>query len=78
MIERVSQITEAVVDDLGNMSAEYSLPPLTAEDFLSHIYLLRVQDPVEQLAVVNNLPSLLDQHKDVSQPAKSAFELQFN
>lgn len=71
-MERVSQITEAVIDDLGNMSPGHSAASFTAEDFLSHIYLLRVHDPVEQLAVVNNLPTLLDQHKEVGQPATSA------
>jgi hypothetical protein len=66
MMERVLQITEAVIDSLRNKSPEFSAAPLTAEDFLSHMYLLRVHDPVEQLAVVNNLPTLLDHHKHVS------------
>ncbi|XP_024375721.1 DNA repair protein RAD51 homolog 3 [Physcomitrium patens] len=64
MMERVLQITEAVIDDLRNKSPA-SAEDLTVEDFLSHIYLLRVHDPVEQLAVVNTLPTLLDEHKEV-------------
>lgn len=67
-MERALQITEAVIDSLRIKSPEFSAAPLIAEDFLSHMYLLRVHDPVEQLAVVNNLPTLLDQHKEVSQP----------
>lgn len=65
-MERVSQIIEAVIDDLGRKAPADSL---TAEDFLSRIYLLRVHDPVEQLAVVNNLPTLLDHRKEVGLPA---------
>ena len=65
-MERVLQITEAVIDSLQNNTPDLSTEPLTAEDFLSHMYLLRVHDPVEQLAVVNNLPTILDQHKEVN------------
>ncbi|KAG0573909.1 hypothetical protein KC19_VG220600 [Ceratodon purpureus] len=65
MMERVLQITEAVIDSLRIKSPGFSAAPLTAEDFLSHMYLLRVHDPLEQLAAVNNLPTLLDQHKEV-------------
>lgn len=76
-MERVLQITEAVIDDLRNKSPA-SAEDLTVEDFLSHIYLLRVHDPVEQLAVVNTLPTLLDEHKEVGLPVISRIEMWFS
>lgn len=67
MLERVIQMTEACIADLVHASPANSKVQLNVEEVLGHIYLIRVHDPAEQLAVVNTLPKLLEQYPQVRQ-----------
>lgn len=65
MVERALQMTEACIADLLHAKPADSNVKLEVDDFLSHIYLLRVHNPTEQLAVINTLPKLLNDHQQV-------------
>lgn len=67
MLERVIQMTEACIADLVHASPANSKVQLNVEEVLGHIYLIRVHDPAEQLAVVNTLPKLLEKYPQVRQ-----------
>jgi hypothetical protein len=71
MLERALQMTKASIDELVLASSLSSpmdddlIQQLDIDTYLSHIYLVRVHDPTEQLAVINNLPNLLKEHNQV-------------
>jgi RAD51-like protein 2 len=71
MLERALQMTKASIDELVIASSLSSpmdddlIQQLDIDTYLSHIYLVRVHDPTEQLAVINNLPNLLKEHNQV-------------
>ncbi|CAM6029730.1 unnamed protein product, partial [Sphagnum balticum] len=71
MLERALQMTKASIEELVLASSLSSpmdndlIQQLDIDTYLSHIYLLRVHDPTEQLAVINNLPNLLKEHNQV-------------
>jgi len=71
VIERVVEIAEAVVHHLlemtqnRNSTEQQFAQHLTVEEILAHIYYYRIHDYVEQIALVNVLPSILYQYSSI-------------
>jgi len=67
MVERVVEIADAVVKHISGLRESAALsgaanlpPPLTTETILKGIHYYRIHDYIEQIALVNILPSVLD------------------
>jgi len=69
MVERALQISEGVFKHLKKIAVQPErqarVQTLSADAFLRGIHVMRVHDLTEQLAAVNHLPSLLQQHPGV-------------
>lgn len=71
VVERVVEIAEAVVNHIHELAAggteeeQQTANNMTVESVLSRIHYYRVHDYVEQIALVNILPQLLQQHAPV-------------
>lgn len=64
-IERVVEMASALAGHLSEAAAEKGLPAVDMEYILGRIIYYRVHDYVEQLALVNTLPSLFAAHADL-------------
>ncbi len=77
VIERVIQVAEGVVNHLKKMTVnrpeeeKLVAEKLTVEAILSHIHYYRVHDYVEQIALINVMPTILQQHPQVTTPLHS-------